>query len=161
MITIDGDWHVVAANAAQTMQVGAALARQLSGGLVVTLSGDLGAGKTTLVRGILRELGWTSSVKSPTYSLVEHYLVSSLYFYHFDLYRLRDPDEWDSAGLSEYFRADAVCVIEWPERMLGVLPAADLAVTIALASSGRAITVTAHGEVGKACLIAAASSPLT
>ncbi len=84
--------------------------------MIVTLSGELGAGKTTLVRGMLRGLGWMGPVKSPSYALVEHYLFSSLYFYHFDFYRFDDLDEWNTTGFAEYFRPDSVAVIEWPER---------------------------------------------
>src|ERR1700675_444886 len=99
---------------AATERAGARLARGLRGGMIVTLSGELGAGKTTLVRGILRGIGWTGPVKSPSYALVEHYLFSSLYFYHFDFYRFDDPDEWNTTGFAEYFRPDAIAVIEWP-----------------------------------------------
>ncbi len=109
--------------------LGARLARSLApAACVITLPGELGAGKTTLVRGLLRALGWTGPVKSPTYALVEHYRVSSLYFYHFDFYRFDDPDEWETAGFAEYFRRDAVCMVEWPERVERSLPAPDLAV---------------------------------
>jgi tRNA threonylcarbamoyl adenosine modification protein YjeE len=94
--------------------------------MIVTLSGDLGTGKTTLTRGLLRALGWTASVKSPTYTLVEHYPFSSLYFYHFDFYRFIDPEEWETAGLSECFREDAVCVIEWPEARRHVVAASPI-----------------------------------
>ena len=114
------------ADAAATERVGAALARALAGGMVVALHGDLGTGKTTLVRGALRALGWTGPVKSPTYTLVEHYPFSSLYFYHFDFYRFADPSEWETAGLADCFRDDAVCLVEWPERVAGLLPPADL-----------------------------------
>ena len=105
--------------------------------MVVTLSGDLGAGKTTLVRGCLRELGWQGPVKSPTYTLVEHYPFSSLYFYHFDFYRFADPSEWDTAGLADCFRDDSVCVVEWPERV-GVVAAAAGPCADARASRGSA-----------------------
>src|SRR5512143_1494377 len=112
----------------------AALAPALVGGMVVTLLGDLGAGKTTLVRGLLRARGVTGPVKSPSYGLVEHYLVSSLYFYHIDFYRFADPAEWETAGLAECFRSDSVCLVEWPERVPGLLPAPDLALELAYAS---------------------------
>ncbi len=94
--------------------------------MVVALHGDLGTGKTTVVRGALRALGWTGPVKSPTYTLVEHYPFSSLYFYHFDFYRFADPSEWETAGFADCFRDDAVCLVEWPERVAGLLPPADI-----------------------------------
>jgi tRNA threonylcarbamoyladenosine biosynthesis protein TsaE len=120
--------------------------------MVLTLSGQLGAGKTTLVRGMLRALGWQSSVKSPSYALVEHYFVSSIYFYHFDFYRFGDPDEWQQTGFAEYFRPDAICVIEWPERVARWLPTVDVAAHLDYAEPGRALTLHAGTEAGKACL---------
>jgi len=99
------------ADAAATARLGATLAPGLQGGMVVALHGDLGTGKTTLVRGVLRARGWEGPVKSPTYTLVEHYAFSSLYFYHFDFYRFTDPGEWETAGLAECFREDSVCLI--------------------------------------------------
>ena len=126
--------------------------------MVIHLSGDLGAGKTTLVRGCLRGLGWTGPVKSPTYTLVEHYPFSSLYFYHFDFYRFADPSEWETAGLADCFRDDAVCVVEWPERVAGRLPPPDLALTLAHpadpSAGGRQLALAAHTEPGEQCLIA-------
>ena len=143
---------------AATEAAGARLARALSGGMVVTLSGDLGAGKTTLVRGCLRALGWAGPVKSPSYPLVEHYPLSSLYFYHFDFYRFADPSEWETAGLADCFHRDAVCLVEWPERVAGRLPPPDLALTLTypadLSSSGRELALTAHTEDGERCLTA-------
>jgi tRNA threonylcarbamoyladenosine biosynthesis protein TsaE len=124
------------ADAAATERAGRALAACLTGGMLVTLRGELGAGKTTLVRGMLRGLGHEGPVKSPSYAVVEHYQFSSLYFYHFDFYRFADPSEWETAGLSEYFRADAVCVVEWPEKVAGILPPADLVLTLALHDDG-------------------------
>jgi tRNA threonylcarbamoyladenosine biosynthesis protein TsaE len=118
------------ADASATEAAGARVARRLHGGMVVALSGDLGTGKTTLVRGCLRALGWHERVKSPTYTLVEHYSLSSLYFYHFDFYRFADPREWETAGLSECFRDDAICMVEWPERVAGLLPRPDLELTL-------------------------------
>ena len=143
------------ADAAATESVGAALARALGGGMVVTLHGDLGAGKTTVVRGALRALGWTGPVKSPTYTLVEHYPFSRLYFYHFDFYRFADPSEWETAGLAEYFRDDAVCLVEWPERVAGLLPPADVDIVLAHPASGgagRDLELSANSEAGERCL---------
>lgn len=98
--------------------------------MVVTLQGELGTGKTTFVRGLLRARGIRGAVKSPTYTLVEHYPISSLYFFHFDFYRFTNPNEWDSAGMSDYFRDDAVCLVEWPERVGDRLPKPDLALSL-------------------------------
>jgi tRNA threonylcarbamoyladenosine biosynthesis protein TsaE len=145
-------------DAGETAALGARLARELRGGMVITLCGDLGTGKTTLVRGALRALGWTGAVKSPTYTLVEHYFLSSLYFYHFDFYRFADPSEWETAGLADCFRPDAVCLIEWPERVAGLLPPPDLALTLAhpsdASAEGREITLDARTEAGERCLVA-------
>jgi tRNA threonylcarbamoyladenosine biosynthesis protein TsaE len=145
------------ADAAATEKVGGALARALTRGMVIALHGDLGVGKTTVVRGALRALGWTGPVKSPTYTLVEHYPLSSLYFYHFDFYRFADPSEWETAGLADYFRDDAVCLVEWPERVAGLLPPAD--VDIALAhpkpgATGRDLALSAHTANGDRCVAA-------
>ena len=149
MKTNVGAWHL--ADAQATERVGGALAAALSGGMVVTLSGDLGAGKTTLVRGVLRELGWTGPVKSPTYTLVEYYPFSSLYLYHFDFYRFVDPEEWETAGLAEYFRSDSACLVEWPERVADFLPLPDLAVVLTHAGDGRNIAVTTNTPAGDRC----------
>ena len=149
------------ADVAATESVGAALARALRGGMVVTLHGDLGAGKTTVVRGVLRALGFTGPVKSPTYTLVEHYPFSRLYFYHFDFYRFADPSEWETAGLAEYFRDDAVCLVEWPERVAGLLPVADVDLALAHPASGRSgrdLSVVANTVAGEPCLAAIANA---
>jgi tRNA threonylcarbamoyladenosine biosynthesis protein TsaE len=148
------------ADAAATERVGAALARALIGGMVIALHGDLGTGKTTLVRGVLRELGWTGSVKSPTYTLVEYYPMSSLYLYHFDFYRFADPNEWETAGLADCFRNDSVCLVEWPERVAGLLPPADLGVTLlhpAAEAGGRDLFVTSSTAAGNRCQAAIAA----
>lgn len=130
----------------------------MRGGMIVTLSGELGTGKTTLVRGMLRALGWQGPVKSPSYALVEQYEFPSLYFYHFDFYRLERSDEWDSAGFAEYFRPDSVAVIEWPERVAARLPEADVAATLSLAEPGRRLELHAHTVAGEACLDAFAGN---
>jgi tRNA threonylcarbamoyladenosine biosynthesis protein TsaE len=138
-------------DAIATARAGAAIARAVRAGMVITVAGELGAGKTTLVRGALRALGWSGPVKSPTYGLVEHYPLSSIYFYHFDFYRFDDPVEWETAGLAECFRNDSVCIVEWPERVAGVLPPPDLALTLVHRGEGRALTVLAASDAGRQC----------
>jgi tRNA threonylcarbamoyladenosine biosynthesis protein TsaE len=138
---------------AATLALGAALAPAASGG-VVYLSGDLGAGKTTLTRGLLRALGWTGPVKSPTYTLVELYELSSLNLYHFDLFRFNDSSEWLSSGLGESLDERSLAVIEWPERASDVLPPADLQIELALEGTGRAASLGAHSAPGFAWLAA-------
>ena len=122
--------------------------------MVVTLQGELGTGKTTFVRGLLRARGIRGAVKSPTYTLVEHYPISSLYFFHFDFYRFTNPNEWDSAGMSDYFRDDAVCLVEWPERVGDRLPKPDLALSLSYADEdeGRDVVAVAHTADGERCL---------
>ena len=143
------------ASAADTEAAGACLAGCLGGGMIVTLSGQLGAGKTTLTRGCLRAFGWKGTVKSPTYTIVEHYVLSSLYFYHIDFYRFTDPDEWETAGVADCFRPDAVCFVEWPERVAAHLPRADVALLLTYPSDaeqpGRNLAVHAHGTRGRRC----------
>jgi tRNA threonylcarbamoyladenosine biosynthesis protein TsaE len=126
--------------------------------MVVTLQGELGTGKTTFVRGLLRARGIRGAVKSPTYALVEHYPISSLYFFHFDFYRFTNPNEWDSAGMSDYFRDDAVCLVEWPERVGDRLPKPDLALSLSYADEdeGRDVVAVAHTADGERCLTALA-----
>ena len=125
--------------------------------MVITLSGELGAGKTTLVRGVLRGLNITGPVKSPTYTLVEPYTISSLYLYHFDFYRLSEPEEWEAAGFREYFRSDAICLIEWPERAGRLLPRVDLQIELDFCGEGRRCTVTSQSEWADPCLTALAA----
>jgi tRNA threonylcarbamoyladenosine biosynthesis protein TsaE len=151
--------RAVLPDADATTRAGSRLAPGLVGGMLVTLSGELGAGKTTLVRGMLRRLGWNGTVKSPTYTLLEHYKVSSLYFYHFDLYRFTDPEEWDRAGFGEYLRPDTVCVLEWPERVAARLPAGDVQVRLDHADPGRVLTLCATSAAGSACLATFEASP--
>lgn len=122
---------------ADTVALGSRLAAVLTPGMLVFLQGDLGAGKTTLCRGLMGGLGHTGAVKSPTYTLVEPYENTVPPVYHFDLYRLGDPSELDGIGLRDYLDSDHLCLVEWPERGDGVLPPADLIITIRPAGSGR------------------------
>lgn len=120
--------------------------------MVIYLQGDLGAGKTTLTRGLLEGLGVTGRVKSPTYSLVEIYDFTEFTFYHFDLYRFTNPFEWEDSGFREYFHAKSVCLIEWPEKGEGFLPAADLMITLSMANGARVAEITCCRESICACL---------
>jgi tRNA threonylcarbamoyladenosine biosynthesis protein TsaE len=121
-------------------------------GLVIGFSGDLGAGKTAWVRATLRGLGVGGPVKSPTFSLLEVYVVSRLNFYHFDFYRFKEPTEFASAGFREYFGAGSVCAVEWPERVVGELPPPDLRIELALADPGRRAALGASSRLGELCL---------
>ncbi len=136
---------------AATRALGTALAPFVTPGIVIFLSGDLGAGKTTFVRGLLRGLGHAGKVKSPTFSLVEPYAVSRLNFYHFDLYRLKNPEEWDEAGFREHFDGRAVCIVEWPEKAIARLPHEDLRIRFAVVANGREVTIDALTEQGERC----------
>lgn len=135
-----------------TRALGAALARGVEPGMVITLQGDLGAGKTTLVRGLLVALGHTGRVKSPTFTLVEPYVLSRICCYHFDLYRLADPAEWRSSGFRDYFTDRTLCVIEWPERAADELPPVDVSVTLVVADAGRRVTLKANSTLGERCV---------
>ena len=119
---------------------------------MIYLEGDLGAGKTTFARGVLRGLGYADKVRSPTYTLVELYKFSKLYLYHFDFYRFEDPRELDDAGFRECFTAESVALVEWPQKAATVLPAADVTVSIRSESDGRLVEVTAHTEAGRRCI---------
>lgn len=135
-----------------TLALGRAVAAALQPGLVVHLAGDLGAGKTTLTRGILARLGFQGKVKSPTYTLVEPYKVSKLDFYHFDLYRLKDELEWHDAGFSEYFDTRSVAVVEWAEKAPHLVPPADLRITLRVAGAGRDAFIEGLTVAGRQCL---------
>ena len=132
--------------------LGAALAAVSPPGLVVYLQGDLGMGKTTFCRGFIQALGHTGAVKSPTYTLVEPYRLGQIDVYHFDLYRLGDATELEFIGIRDYFAADSLCLVEWPERGAGALPPADLTITIEPAGSSRSVRVRVGSVLGSTVL---------
>lgn len=137
-------------DARATEALGARLAARLGPGTSVWLEGDLGAGKTTLVRGFLRARGCKGAIKSPTYTLIEPYeLAGGVTVYHLDLYRLADPEELEWLGARDLFRPDSICLIEWPERGAGYLPAPDLTVRLAIENHGRRAVVTEASAAGK------------
>ena len=142
---------------AATLALGAEIARILCAGMTLYLQGDLGAGKTTLVRGMLRALGYTGRVKSPTYTLTEIYSVSGFELYHFDLYRMHDPREWQDAGFREVANGSTVSLVEWPEKAAGLLPPPDLRILLRVLDAGREVEIVAETALGKKCLKACCS----
>lgn len=134
-------------NEAAQLAFAALMAKHITPGSVIFLEGDLGTGKTTLVRGFLQSLGFAGNVKSPTYTLVEPYIIDKQQIYHFDLYRLASPDELEYAGGRDYFDDQSICLIEWPEQAEGFLPVADL--LCQLSYKNRA------GEQGRHCVLSA------
>ena len=140
--------HCHLADEAATLIFGARLARGLTPGLTFYLEGDLGAGKTTLVRGVLRALGYGGRVKSPTYTLAESYSLPTFELYHFDLYRMHDPREWLDAGFRDVSDGHAVSLIEWPEKAAGWLPAPDVIVRLTIADDAREIECEATSPRG-------------
>ena len=136
----------------ETEALGARLASTLNPGSIFYLSGDLGTGKTTLARGLLQALGHRGTVKSPTYTLVEPYQIGDWRLFHWDLYRLADPEELDFLGLRDQLDGQATLLIEWPERGQGELPAADVEIALRYAGESRACRLTALSSVGQAML---------
>lgn len=123
-----------------------------AGGLLVTLAGELGSGKTTLVRGLLRALGVDGAIRSPTYTLVEPYAAGGRDVYHLDLYRIADPGELELIGIRDLLARDALVLVEWPERGAGALPTPHLALTLAHAPQGRTIALAAASAPAAAVL---------
>ena len=125
------------------------------GGAFITLHGDLGAGKTTLVRHLLQALGVTGRIKSPTYAVVESYELPALQVWHFDFYRFDDPQEWEDAGFRDIFASPGLKLAEWPDKAAGLLPRADLELHLATHESSdtaRALTLSANTAPGAAML---------
>jgi tRNA threonylcarbamoyladenosine biosynthesis protein TsaE len=148
----DSRTSIALADENATLALAQRLAAQLKPGMVIYLRGDLGAGKTTLVRGMLNALGYIGRVKSPTYTLVEPYRAAGLDLRHFDLYRLHDVEEWEAAGFRDEFDGRNVFFIEWPEKPQELIPHADVEIAFEILAQGRNAAIHANTEMGKQCL---------
>ena len=145
-------YQAVLQDEAATLTLATRIAGLLSGGQTVFLHGDLGAGKTTFSRGVITALGHTGTVKSPTYTLVEPYQLKPFTVFHFDLYRLRDAEELEFMGIRDYFRADTLCLIEWPEQGRGYLPVPDLDIHLTFVDGHRRVLLQSQTPAGAAII---------
>jgi tRNA threonylcarbamoyladenosine biosynthesis protein TsaE len=132
-----------------TVAMGNQVAAIIEQGAVIYLHGDLGAGKTTFTRGVVQGFGHTGKVKSPTYTLVEPYELERGCVYHFDLYRLGDPEELEYMGIRDYFSSDAICVVEWPEKGGEFIPVPDLDITLSYVGNERKIIISSASKRGE------------
>lgn len=141
-------WSIYLADEAATVDAGKMLGEKLRDGGVVYLEGTLGAGKTTFCRGVLNAYGHSGAVKSPTYTLVEPYELGQTHIFHFDLYRLGDPEELEFLGIRDYFANQSIALVEWPSKGQGYIPTADLVVNLIVEGEGRKLTVESFSERG-------------
>lgn len=145
--------HLV--NEKASTELGIALAQCLEPGLIIAFSGEIGAGKTTIIRSLLRALGVDSAIKSPTFSLVESYTCGTLPIHHFDLYRIAHEEELEYLGFRDYFTAESICCIEWAEHAGKTLPNSDIRFNLNIKGAGRDMLCTAFSDAGRrilACL---------
>jgi tRNA threonylcarbamoyladenosine biosynthesis protein TsaE len=149
--------HLNLPGEAATLRFGEALAAGAANGLVLHLKGELGSGKTTLARGLIRALGHPGRVKSPTYTLLEPYSLLRLNLYHFDFYRFKDRSEWLSSGFREHFNPQSLCIVEWPERAGDLITPPDLEIHLRYDGAARAAALAAHSVAGEAWLATALS----
>ncbi len=136
----------------ETLRLAESMASHLFPGMNLYLKGELGSGKTTFVRGVLRGLGYQDKVKSPTYTLVEPYSLEKFTIYHFDLFRFKDETEWDDAGFREYFNNTSICLVEWPEKAGNILPKPDISIELSHTSYGRHLHLISYTSIGTECL---------
>ncbi len=136
----------------QMQDLGAQIAKACDWEGRIYLDGNLGTGKTTLVRGLLRALGHNGAVKSPTFTLIEPYHIGEKNIYHFDLYRLSDPEELEYMGLRDYFVPGSLCLVEWPQKGGRMLPEADLWLKLTHDGSSRDVFISALTKTGKLML---------
>ena len=139
-------------NEKNTLDLGENISTHLAAGLLIFLKGDLGAGKTTLARGLIMGLGHTGSVKSPTYSLIEQYEFDVFTLNHFDLYRFTNPNEWLASGFEEYINSYDVTLIEWPEKSAEFLPKPDLEIELLYKNESRVACIRSFNVKGHKCL---------
>ncbi len=148
--------HLALADEMATLALGKVISDALlksADGALIYLSGELGAGKTTLSRGILRGMGYSGRVKSPTYTLVEVYVISRLNLYHFDFYRFGEPQEWQEAGFRDLFNETNICLVEWPEKAGELLPPPDLRIALlSTAMDTRQVSIAASSAKGRQTL---------
>lgn len=141
-------------NLSDTDKLAALIANIITPNMTIVLNGNLGAGKTTLTKGILQALGVSGSIKSPTFTLVEPYDLPGYTIYHFDLYRFSDPEEWLDSGFDEYFFGRFICIIEWAEKAIDLIPRIDWQIDIILdTNNNRTLTINALTLEGRECLM--------
>lgn len=146
------NYAVILRSEAETLNLGADLATHINAPLIIWLQGDLGAGKTTLTRGLLLALGHHGAVKSPTYNIVESYSFPQFNVNHFDLYRFQTPEEWLDAGLDELIDSNSISLIEWPLQGEGYVPEPDIILNMMTIAQGRQVQFIAVSDHGKQTL---------